>query len=81
MFVEYFIIRVNRSLQVLDLTLCLWRRIGKSVPSYDRDAGAMIDDVHFPANQSYVLDYEVTPLEVQGTPGRGGAERSLSFFR
>ena len=51
-----------------------------SVPSYDRDAGAMIDDVHFPANRSYVLDCEVTPLEVQGTPVRGGAERSLSFF-
>lgn len=51
------------------------------MPSYDRDAGAMINDVHFPAKRSYVLDCEVTPLEVQGIPMRGGAERSLSFFR
>lgn len=36
------------------------------MPSYDHDVGAMIDDVHFPAKRSYVLDCEVTPLEVQG---------------
>ncbi|MCO5600995.1 hypothetical protein L7F22_055111 [Adiantum nelumboides] len=50
--------------EVQDLTICLWYHAGKHVRSYDRDVGAMVDNVHFPAMRSYVLDCKVTPLEV-----------------
>ena len=72
---------IQELLQVLDLTICLWHRAGKTVPTYNREAGEAIDSLLFLAHRSYMMDGTVAPIAIDGVPIRGGAERSLLFFR
>lgn len=51
------------------------------MPTYNREAGEVVDPVLFPSQRSYVMDGTVAPTIADGAPVRGGAERSLVFFK
>ncbi len=61
--------------------MCLWYRVGHSVPRYDRETGEKISERLFPADRSYMIDDCVSTTDIDGVIVRGGAERSHLFYR
>ena len=71
----------------MDLTVGLFHRnhIRDALPLYDRKAGELVSIELFPATRSCILeafpgvDRQFT--QVEGDLVRGGAERSMDFFK
>lgn len=68
-------------MQVSILTMAFYHRSGYSPAALHREAAERVDNKEFTAGKDYVNDAHPPDTKLEGKVVRGGAERSIWFYR